>query len=165
MVPSRAKRPPEMVYLDTSFVSFYFDQRPEFQFFRKATNEWWEKRSSEFYICSSVVARNELEKGEYPHKKEALDLLKKIAILPINEQVIDIAWYYIKHYLAPKENIDEFLGDALHTAICAFYKVDYLLTWNQQHPANVNKLRQLKIMNGRLGLSTPEIITPTQLLY
>src|SRR3989338_3078747 len=160
MVLSKAKRPPlEMVYLDTNIVSFYFDQRPEFQLFRMITNEWWAKRSSDFYICTSVVSRNELGRSEYPHKGEALDFLSKIAFLPLNDQIVDIARFYIEHYLAPKEEIEEFLGDALHTAICAFYKVDYLLTWNQRHLANVNKLRQLRIMNVRLGLPTPDIIT------
>lgn len=163
---SNITRPPlEIVYLDTNVVSFYFDKRPEARLYHKLTNEWWEKRNSDFYISSSIVTQNELEDGDYPHKSEAIAFLNKVALFPINEQVMEIAYYYIEHYLAPKEEIKAFRGDALHTAICAFYKVDYLLTWNQRHLANVNKLRQLRIMNGRLGLSTPEIITPTQLLY
>ena len=159
-----AKTPPDIVYLDTTIVSFYFDKRPEYRLFRESTEEWLQIRSSQFYVCSSMVAQNELGDGDYLHKEEALRFFKKIAVLPINEQIMDIARFYIEKYLAPKENIEEYRGDALHLAICAFYKVDYLLSWNQRHLANVNKLRQLKIMNARLNLSTPEIITPAQLL-
>lgn len=159
-----AKTPPEIVYLDTTIVSFYFDKRPEYKLFREATGEWFQKRSSQFYVCSSMVAQNELKDGDYLHKEETLKFFSKIAILPINEQIMDIARFYVGKYLAPKENIEEYRGDALHLALCAFYKVDYLLSWNQRHLANVNKLQQLKIMNARLDLSTPEIITPTQLL-
>lgn len=165
MSPSIMRPPLEMVYLDSNVVSSYFDERLEFQRVRRVTREWWEKRSPEFYICSSIVTRNELEDGVYPHKSEAVAFLRKVALMPIDEQVMEIAQYYIEHYLAPKEEIKEFRGDALHTAICAFYKVDYLLTWNQRHLANVNKMKQLRIMNARLGLPTPDIITPEQLLF
>ncbi|MBI2026731.1 MAG: hypothetical protein HYS98_02840 [Deltaproteobacteria bacterium] len=96
---------------------------------------------------------------------KCLDLIKKISILPGDHKEIDqIARYYIEHYLAPKEDIEDFRGDAIHMAVCAFYKVDYLLTWNLKHLANVNKLRQLKIMNARMALATPQIVTPDQLL-
>ena len=89
----------------------------------------------------------------------------EIGVLPGHIEIDDIARFYVERYLAPRENIEDFRGDAYHLAMCAFYKVDYLLTWNQKHLANVNKLRQLKLMNARLGLSTPEIITPAQLLF
>ena len=84
--------------------------------------------------------------------------------MPINDQVMEIAHYYMDHFLAPKEEIEDYEGDAIHMALYAFYKVEYLLSWNQKHLANVNKLRQLRIMNGRLELETPAIITPEQLM-
>nr|VFK78472.1 MAG: hypothetical protein BECKSD772D_GA0070982_101546 [Candidatus Kentron sp. SD] len=39
----------------------------------------------------------------------------------------------------------------------------YLLTWNCNHLANVNKRRHIRIINDRLDLSTPGIITPLEL--
>jgi len=41
--------------------------------------------------------------------------------------------------------------------------MDFLLTWNCNHPANANKKKHVKIINGRLELFTPEIITPLEL--
>lgn len=107
----------------------------------------------------------ELRKGNYEHQNDAIEFAKKTAFLPDNERITEIAQYYIDHQLAPKESISDFLGDALHLAFSSFYDVDYLLTWNQKHLANVNKLKHLKIINGVLGLKTPEIVTPMQLLY
>nr|VFJ62906.1 MAG: hypothetical protein BECKDK2373B_GA0170837_111715 [Candidatus Kentron sp. DK]VFJ65924.1 MAG: hypothetical protein BECKDK2373C_GA0170839_11384 [Candidatus Kentron sp. DK] len=41
--------------------------------------------------------------------------------------------------------------------------MEYLLTWNCNHLANANKRGHIRVINGRLGLTTPEIITPLQL--
>ncbi len=54
-------------------------------------------------------------------------------------------------------------GDAIHLAYAPFYKIDFLLTWNCNHLANANKKRHIKIINARLDLFTPEIITPLEL--
>lgn len=155
---------PEIVYLDTSIPRFYFDDRPKSQLNREITREWWAKRSKDFYVCTSAVTLNELKSGDYANKEETLKFIDKVAFLPINDQVMEISRYYIEHFLAPKEDIEEYKGDAVHMALCAFYKVEYLLTWNQKHLANINKLRQLRIMNARLELETPAIITPEQLM-
>jgi len=59
----------------------------------------------------------------------------------------------------PKRNI----RDAFHLAIASYYKIEYLLTWNCEHLANVNKQEHIRIINNRIGLSTPYIITPLQM--
>ena len=50
--------------------------------------------------------------------------------------------------------------DALHVALASYYRLDYLLTWNCRHLANVNKIRQLERVNLQLGLGVPLMITP-----
>jgi hypothetical protein len=54
-------------------------------------------------------------------------------------------------------------GDALHLAYASFYKIDFLLTWNCKHLANANKYQHIRIINTRLQLHTPEIVTPLAL--
>lgn len=56
------------------------------------------------------------------------------------------------------------MGDAVHLAYASYYKCDYLLTWNCEHLANANKTIHLKVVNTRLGLFVPEIVTPDNLL-
>lgn len=48
--------------------------------------------------------------------------------------------------------------------MASLHGVDYLLTWNCRHLANVSKQRHLAVMNGRLGLAMPTITTPLTLL-
>ncbi|HXQ23240.1 MAG TPA: hypothetical protein VN812_16300 [Candidatus Acidoferrales bacterium] len=40
----------------------------------------------------------------------------------------------------------------------------YLETWNCAHIANAEVRRQLSRLNGRLGIATPTICTPEELL-
>lgn len=66
---------------------------------------------------------------------------------------------YIQNYAMPKDH----QGDALHLAYASYYKIDFLLTWNCNHLANANKKQHIRILNTRLNLHLPEIITPLQL--
>jgi len=41
--------------------------------------------------------------------------------------------------------------------------MDFLLTWNCQHLANANKKQHIRIINARMNLFTPELVTPLEL--
>jgi predicted nucleic acid-binding protein len=100
-----------------------------------------------------------LNRGNYPNKNKIIDLVKDISILPLDDEIINIANIYMKEYVMPKGAA----GDAFHLACASFHKIDYLLTWNCNHLANANKEQHVNILNGRLGLFAPKIITPLQL--
>ena len=51
----------------------------------------------------------------------------------------------------------------MHLAYAAFYKCDFLLTWNCNHLTNANKRQHIRIINARLNLPTPEIVMPLEL--
>ncbi len=55
------------------------------------------------------------------------------------------------------------VGDALHLAYASYFDIQYLLTCNCNHLANANKRKHIRVINARLGLSTPEIVTPLEL--
>jgi predicted nucleic acid-binding protein len=54
-------------------------------------------------------------------------------------------------------------GDAYHLAMASYYQVDFLLTWNCRHLANVNKQEHIKKVNEELGLKVPILTTPEML--
>ena len=101
----------------------------------------------------------ELQRGNYPQKEKVIRLVKDISILPIVSDIEDIVREYLKNYLMPRTDV----GDAFHLAYTSFYKIDYLLTWNCNHLANVNKKEHIEATNRKLKLFVPEIITPLQL--
>ena len=149
------------LYSDTTIPSYYYDQRKELdiRYKRKVTRDWWinEKDSFDLYISELVLI--ELQRGDYPHKEKVIRLVKGISILPIVSDIEDIVRDYLKNYLMPRTDI----GDAFHLAYAYFYKMDYLLTWNCNHLANVNKKEHIEVINRKLKLFVPEIITPLQL--
>lgn len=55
-------------------------------------------------------------------------------------------------------------GDAAHLAIASLHAVDVLLTWNGRHLANANKTGHIRAVNSRLGIATPIIATPFEVI-
>ena len=54
--------------------------------------------------------------------------------------------------------------DALHVAVATVHGMDYLLSWNCTHIANVFHRRRLEAACRSLGWVCPEICTPEQLM-
>jgi hypothetical protein len=59
---------------------------------------------------------------------------------------------------------DDTEGDALHLALATIHGCDILISWNCRHIANANKSDHIRVINGRLGLETPSLITPLEYL-
>ena len=149
----------EKVYLDSTIPSYYFDQRKSLLTYVEITKKWWYEMSGNYDIFISDAVMQELNEGNYPRKEKLIEFVSKIQLLPLIYDLEQIIEFYIDNYVMPKTLI----GDAVHLAYASFYNIDYLLTWNCNHLANANKRKHIQIINGRLGLSTPEIITPLEL--
>jgi len=149
------------VYIETSIPSFYYESReqPDMVARREWTREWWGQRDS-FELLTSDAVRYELERGNFPGKREALALIAELPALEIVEEIEEIIQAYTGHKVMPVDP----LGDALHLALASFHKCDYLLTWNCRNLANPNKFGHIRITNALLGLFVPELVTPYQLL-
>ena len=74
-------------------------------------------------------------------------------------EIRGIVKVYLENKLMPADDF----GDAAHLAIASFYSIDFLLTWNCIHLANANKSEHIRKINMRLGLLSPDLITPEQL--
>ena len=147
------------VYLDTTVPSYLFDNRENIQTYIDVTKKWWQEESGNFdvWILDETIA--ELNSGDYPSKVEILQFVSQIPVLPPDENITEIARVYLVNYLMPRM----LKGDAIHLAYASFYKIDFLLTWNCNHLANANKRQHIRIINTRLNLFTPEIVTPLEL--
>lgn len=130
----------EKVYLDSTIPSYYFDKRESLTTFIEITRKWWSEMSDNYDLLISDAVLQELSEGSYPNKEEIIKFVSNIPLLPTVDNIELIVEFYIENYVMPKS----FVGDAAHLA-------------------NANKRRHIRIMNGRLGLSTPEIITPLEL--
>ena len=150
------------VYIETTIPSFYHTLRrdPESIARMRWTRQWWRKYAGEYHLISSLAVIDELQKGVSGKTQERLSLLDDVVMLPITEEIIEIAQIYIDKSIMPLDPA----GDALHLAVASFHKADVPLTWNCQHLANVHKLDAIRRVNFQLGVAVPILATPLNYL-
>jgi len=149
----------QSLYLETSVVGAYLDNGEPFR--RDLTIRWWEHELSEYEPFSSILVRRELEQISEPHRTGYLKLIAPLANLELVEEAAILAEGYISRGIFHRR----FLADALHFALCSFHKIDYLVTWNFGHLANVRKQARLRLFNTAAGFFSPVIITPEFLVH
>ncbi|MEH2061059.1 MAG: type II toxin-antitoxin system VapC family toxin [Nostoc sp.] len=149
------------VYIETSIPSFYYEARTEPDMLARGdwTREWW-SHSDNYVLVTSLAVLDELNRGNFPGKSEAIKLISGLLFVPIESVVAEIVEVYIQQQLMPKDP----LGDALHLALASYHKCDFLLTWNCRHLANANKFGHIRRLNVMLGLYVPTLVTPLELI-
>ncbi len=152
----------ERVYIETSVIGAYFDDRSDVVSSAQNywTRLWWDNLHSKYETVISRAVVDELAHPDYPHSQKALKLIENISEIPIEDEVRQIVRVYIQHRIMPKNPV----GDALHLALASYHKCDFLLTWNCKNIANPNKFRQIRLCNNSLGLFVPTLTTPNQLI-
>ncbi|MCC7309588.1 MAG: type II toxin-antitoxin system VapC family toxin [Acidobacteria bacterium] len=150
------------IYVETSVVSFYHEVRtePDMIARRDWTRQFWATADDEYSLVTSVAVIEELERGNFPNKHEALESINSIPLLPTPDEIFEIVETYIRHKMMPSDPH----GDAMHLAFASYFKCDFLLTWNCKHLANAKKFGHIRKINGMLGLYVPMLVTPMELL-
>src|SRR6266487_84030 len=136
------------LYLDTSVINFLFaDDAPEK---KEVTVDLFEnyiaKNVYEVFISQFVFQ----EIGQTTNEEKKKTLFEVIDKYPLKPLIIDdittvdsLADLYVSVGIIPaKKRLD-----ALHVACCVLYKIDYLVSWNYKHLANVNKEKQILSLN------------------
>ncbi len=149
------------VYIETTIPSAYVTTRtdPGSSHRRRQTRQWWTDQLPLYEVWTSDAVALELEQGDWPGQTEAIALIKPLTRLLVDEEVMAVARRYVAERLVPAR----IAGDAAHLAAACVHQMDFLLTWNILHLANPNKLNHLTVINRRLGLLTPQIVTPEML--
>lgn len=150
------------IYVETTIPSFYFEVRsqPTMVSRRLWTREWFDASEGIDQLVTSSAVLEELERGEFPNREAAIEMIAGLSPLPITDEIREIVQEYIKRLLMPADPS----GDALHLALASFYGCDFLVTWNCKHLANANKFDNIARVNGILKLSVPKLVTPLELI-
>ncbi len=149
----------QSLYLETSVVGAYLDNGEPFR--RDLTIRWWEHELSEYSVFSSILVRRELERVAEPHRTAYLNLIKPLSELEISEEVAILAEGYLSRGIFHRK----FMADAVHVALASFHKIDYLVTWNFGHLANVRKQARIRLFNAAAGFFSPAVVTPEFLVH
>jgi len=147
------------LYIETSVIGAYLDNGEPFR--RDLTIRWWEHELCEYRAFSSVLVKRELECLSEPHRTSYLNLNEKLDTLELSEEVAILAEGYISRGIFHRK----YIGDALHVAVASVHKVDYLVTWNFGHIANVRKQARIRLFNTAAGFFVPMVVTPEFLVH
>lgn len=149
----------QSLYLETSVVGAYLDNGEPFR--RDLTIRWWEHELNEYAVYTSILVQREIERISEPYRTSYLKLIKPLEQLELAEEVAILAEGYISRGIFHRK----FIADALHVAFASFHKIDYLVTWNFGHLANVRKQARIRLFNTAAGFFVPMIITPEFLVH
>ena len=141
-------------YLETSLIGAYLDNGEPFR--RDLTIRWWEHELSEYRAVISPLVVRELERLEEPHRSSYLKLVRDIEQVEVTDESAILAEGYVSRGIFHRK----YIGDALHVAVASHHKIDYLVTWNFGHLANVRRQARIRLFNAAAGFFVPMIVTP-----
>jgi len=151
------------VYIETTIPSYYVarESRNIIQVARQQlTREWWNLRRTDYELFTSQVVLEEAGDGDTQMSCDRIELLEGIPLLEIDEVVEEMALELIKRRIVPEKAA----RDALHIAVSAVQKMDYLLTWNCKHIANPHIQNRIRACFEEYSLDIPVICTPEEFI-
>ena len=112
----------------------------------------------ELYVSRLVI--EETAAGDIEAAAQRLVTLNDIPRLELTESAAILAANLVTEGAIPREATE----DALHVAVAAAHRIDYLLTWNCRHIANAEMRNRIADVCAASGFEAPVICTPEELL-
>jgi hypothetical protein len=150
------------VYLETSFFSACVWERQDTKsvYRRQQSRLWWVHQRSLHELFISGEVTRELSSPGFRHREAAIAMASQAKVLAVNEDVEGLARILVREKVMPGPAGG---GDAVHVAAAIVHGMDFLLTWNQKHLANINKVPHLREVCRRVGYLPPDLTTPDAL--
>jgi hypothetical protein len=127
---------------------------------QEVTREWWQNQRSAFELFYSEAVRTEAAMGDAQAAAQRLALLTELNLLEIPLQAMDLANALVDATaLSAKAKVD-----ALHIAIAAYERMDFVLTWNFKHIANAQSASKVRQVCESFGQVCPVLCSPLELL-
>lgn len=149
------------IYLETSFIS-YLVARPNRDLIvaarQQLTLEWWDKERANHELYASEVVLREARQGDPNEIAKRMAVLTDLQLLDVPEAAENLAVLLVKRHALPAKAA----ADALHIAVAAVHGMDYLLTWNCKHIANLTLRGAIEQTCRAAGYEPPAIGTPEE---
>lgn len=151
------------LYVETSVIS-YLTGRPSRDLIiagrQAVTHEWWANRRRAFELFCSQFVISEVRQGDPDAAHLRLEALRDLKVLAATPEALDLATRFIEKRFLPRDSLD----DAAHIAVATVHGMDFLLSWNCAHIANAEVHRAVSLNCSALGLQSPTVCTPDELL-
>ena len=125
------------IYLESSVVSYltaHLSSEPIMAGHQQATRKWWDQERHRFDVFVSVFVLKEVAAGDPEAAAKRLEAIRDLTVLPVTPEVADLA----KALMAAARLPPKADTDALHIAVAAVHRIDYLFTWNCRHIDNID---------------------------
>ncbi len=153
----------DLVYIESTIPSYLTSSAsrdPVVAEKQRITREWWKSAPTRFELVVSESVIDEIGGGDPTLADQRLRSVQNLRVLDVTSEMLSLAQRYEVDVPIPRKA----QTDALHLACAVLGACDFLLTWNCAHLANGIVMRRLALLNARMGLPTPTIVTPEELM-
>lgn len=153
----------DTLYVETSIVSYataWPSKMVQIAAIQEQARDWWRIERPKFELVTSQLTLDEAAAGDPVPASERLKLLDGLPIMPISKEAELLADKILAGHMMPQKAA----ADALHVALAALARVDYLLTLNCKHIANAHELPRVYCLLASEGLGGLLICTPAEFL-
>jgi hypothetical protein len=150
------------VYLETSIIS-YLTAIPTNNLiasaYQKISRKWWKESLFKYdpYISQAVI--DEIKRGDKKAALRRLNAVEGIELADISLETYQLSTNYFEILDIPEKA----RLDTLHIACAVLNELDYIVSWNFKHIANVRTREKISTYNAIRGLKNPMICTPEEL--
>lgn len=148
------------VYIDTSVVGALFDteDKNRVRITKKLLTVLKEEERYQPFISNILL--EEVEKAPLKIRKKLLKVVEDLSFEMIleNEESADL----VRSYIDEKVLNNKYRDDTRHVALSVVNNVDFIVSWNCRHLANIDRKRKFNAVNLKLGYRDIDIITPLE---
>ncbi|MBD3316492.1 MAG: PIN domain-containing protein [Chitinivibrionales bacterium] len=151
------------IYLESSVISYYANRRSRnliVAAYQEITQEWWENELPKHDAFISQFVIDEIERGDTNQAENRMKAIADFPLVELTEQVLELAERYLSQLSIPRKS----RIDAFHIAAAVVNGMDFIVSWNFHHIANVFVKEKIRKINDSLGVFTSEICTPEELV-
>jgi predicted nucleic acid-binding protein len=145
------------LYLDTSVIGGYYDA----EFMADTRALWRLKEAGRFRFVSSELVIDEIAGAPERVRELMRTSFAAEDVLDVSVEMEDLAAAYMAQKVVPAG----FADDAQHVAVCSVARLDYLVSWNFKHLANVRRESGFNAVNVLQGYPSVRIVAPTFLIH
>jgi hypothetical protein len=151
------------VYIETTVIS-YLTARPSRDLIvaahQQLTVDWWENARANVECFISPFVIQEASRGDKDAAQRRIEAISDIPVLELNDEIRELATkYFVAISIPEKAKVDAF-----HLSVAVWHRMDYLLSWNCKHIASGRVRKTLQEVNEAIGIRTPVICTPEELM-
>jgi predicted nucleic acid-binding protein len=151
------------VYVETTVVS-YLTARPSrdplIANHQAITRKWWSAVLPSLDPFISQFVLTEILRGDAVASRERIAKVADFSVLQLSPEIRRLAQdYFVATGIPSKAE-----ADAYHLAMASWHGMDYLVSWNLKHIVSARVRKIIEQLNERLGIRTPIICTPEELM-